>query len=165
MGHTDRMNTSFPGHEGVSGEITAKYLIFAAVSDLAISGAHRDGFYECMCPSLQVGVDRRRTTLPCDHRRLVIRKKSGRHVVWYHSDGMLVEWEGKIVGRSACGLDSRVRHPLLINTSIFRRFVQILRKEQPSGEHTCAKFWGSMTRRCFFRNFPPVLLVHHILER
>ena len=69
------MNTSFPGHEGVSGEITDKYLIFAAVSDFAISAAHHDGFYERMCPFLQVGVDRLDTTLPCDHRRLVIRKK------------------------------------------------------------------------------------------
>ena len=33
MNHTDRMNTSFPGHEGLSDEITAKYFIFAEFSD------------------------------------------------------------------------------------------------------------------------------------
>ena len=56
MGHGDRMNTSFPGLEGVSHEIRAKCLIFAAFSDLAISGVHREGFCECISPSLRVGV-------------------------------------------------------------------------------------------------------------
>ena len=64
MDHGNRMNTSFPGHEGVSGEISAKYLIFAAFSDLAISAAHRDGFCARMCSSLQDGVYRPDTTLP-----------------------------------------------------------------------------------------------------
>jgi hypothetical protein len=73
MDHADRMNTSFPGHEGISGEITANYLIFADVSDLAISAAHRDGICERMCPSLQVGVSRPHTALLWDHRRLIMR--------------------------------------------------------------------------------------------
>ena len=74
--------------------------------------------------------------------------------------GMLVEWEGKIVGRAGWALG--LQYPLLKSIPFLRRFAQILRKEQPSGEHTCAK--SSMTRRCFFRNFPPVF-AHHILER
>ena len=106
MGHTDRMNTSFPGHEGVSGEITAKYLIFDDFSDLAISGAHHDGFYERMYPSLQVGVYRLDITLPCDYRRLVIRKKSGRYVVSCHSEGRVGRVGGQILslrqGREQC---------------------------------------------------------------
>ena len=52
MDHMDRMKTSLPGHEGVSGEINAKYLIFDDISDFDISAAHRDGFCERMCPSL-----------------------------------------------------------------------------------------------------------------
>ena len=50
MDHMDRMNTSCPGHQGVSDEINEKYLIFDDISDLPISGAHRDGFWERMCP-------------------------------------------------------------------------------------------------------------------
>ena len=38
----DRMNTIFPVREGISEEITANYLIFADVSDLDISDAHRE---------------------------------------------------------------------------------------------------------------------------
>ena len=72
MGYTDRMNTSFPGHEAVSEEITAKYLIFDDVSDLAISDAHRDGICERMCPSLQVGVSRPHTALLWDHRKMIM---------------------------------------------------------------------------------------------
>ena len=34
--YEDRMNTSFPGHEGVSHEISAKYLIFDDFSDLTV---------------------------------------------------------------------------------------------------------------------------------
>ena len=52
MDHMDRKKTSFPGHQGVSLEINAKYLIFDDVSDLAISPACRDGFWERMCPCL-----------------------------------------------------------------------------------------------------------------
>ena len=73
MDHADRMNTSFPGHEAVSEEITAKYLIFDDVSDFTISDAHRDGIFERMCPSLQVGVSRPHTALLWDHRRLIMR--------------------------------------------------------------------------------------------
>ena len=78
MDHADRMNTSFPGHEGISGEITANYLIFADVSDLDISDAHRDSICERMCPSLQVGVSRPHTALPWDHRRLIMRENIAR---------------------------------------------------------------------------------------
>ena len=56
MDYADRMNTSFPGREGVSDEILAKYLIFDDFSDFAISDAQRVGFCERMRPSLQVGV-------------------------------------------------------------------------------------------------------------
>ena len=70
--HMGRMKTSFPWHEGVSDEITAKYLIFSDFSVFAISAAHRDGFCERMCPSLQVDVYLPHTTLPWDHRRLII---------------------------------------------------------------------------------------------
>ena len=52
MDHMDRMKTSLPGHEGVSGEINAKYLIFDDISDFDISAAHRDGFCERTCPCL-----------------------------------------------------------------------------------------------------------------
>ena len=52
MDHMDRMNTSCPGHKGVSDEINAKHLIFDDISDFDISAAHRDGFCERMCPSL-----------------------------------------------------------------------------------------------------------------
>ena len=58
MDYADRMNTSFPGHEGVSHEILAKHLIFDDISDFAISADHRDGYCERMCPTLQVGVHR-----------------------------------------------------------------------------------------------------------
>ena len=87
MDQMDRMNTSFSGQEGVSHEINAKYLIFDDFSDLPISAAHRDGFYERMCPSLQVGVYRPNTTLPWDHRRLFIRENAGRYGVWCHCEG------------------------------------------------------------------------------
>ena len=66
------MNKSFPGHEGVSHEISAKYLIFDDFSDFTISAAQRDSFCERVCPSLQVGVYRPHTTLPWDHTRLII---------------------------------------------------------------------------------------------
>ena len=71
MDHMDRMKTSFPGHEGISCEILAKYFILSVFSDLAISAAHRDGFCERMWPSLQVGVYLPHTTLSWDHRRLI----------------------------------------------------------------------------------------------
>ena len=96
MGHTNGMNSSFLWQEGVSDEITAKYLIFDDVSDLTISGAHRDGFCARMCPSLEVGVYRRDATLPWDHGRLVVRKNPGRYVVWCHSEGHVGRWEGKL---------------------------------------------------------------------
>ena len=83
----DRMDSTFLGHEGVSAEIIAKYLIFDDVSDFAISADHRDGFCERMCPSLQVGVHRPHTTLPWDHRRLFILVNAVRCVVWCHCEG------------------------------------------------------------------------------
>ena len=87
MDYTDRMNSSFPGQEGVFDEILAEYLIFDDISDFAISVAHRDGVCERMCPSLQVGVHRPHTTLPWDHRRLIIKENAGRYVVWCHCEG------------------------------------------------------------------------------
>ena len=72
MDHMKRMRTSYPGREGVSEEITAKYLIFDDFSVFAISAAHRDNFCEGMCPSLQVGVYLPRSTFPWDHRRLIM---------------------------------------------------------------------------------------------
>ena len=78
MDHMDRINTSFPGREAVSREITAKYLILDDFSVLAISDAHRDGFCERMCPSLQVGVYLPHTTLSWDHKRLTMRENPGR---------------------------------------------------------------------------------------
>ena len=73
MDYADRMDSSFLGHEGISHEILDKYLIFDVISDFAISVAHRDGVCERMRPSLQVGVYLPHTTLPWDHRRLLIR--------------------------------------------------------------------------------------------
>ena len=99
MDHMDRMNTSCPGHEGVSGEINAKYLIFDDFSDLAISAAHRDGFCERMCPNLQVGVYRPNTTRLWDHRRLVMWVIAGRYGVWCHRDGH----DGRLGGKFAFG--------------------------------------------------------------
>ena len=87
MDHMDRMNTSCPGHEGVSDEINAKYLNFDDFSDFAISPAHRHGFCERMCPPLQVGVDRPHSTFPWDHGRLFIRENAGRYVVWCLCEG------------------------------------------------------------------------------
>ena len=87
MNYADRMSTTFPGHEGVSHEILAKYLIFDDISDLTISPAHRNGFCERMCPSLQVGVYRGDTTLPWDHRRLIMCEIAGRYGVWCHCKG------------------------------------------------------------------------------
>ena len=78
MYRADRMDTSYPGQEGVSDEIIAKYLIFYDFSDLAISAAQRGGFCERMRPSLQVGVYLPHTTLPWDHRRLTMRENPGR---------------------------------------------------------------------------------------
>ena len=72
MGHMDRMNTSFPGHEGVSEEINAKYLVFPDFSVLAISAAYRDSFCERMWPSLQVGDYLPHARLPWDHRSLIM---------------------------------------------------------------------------------------------
>ena len=87
MDYVDRVDTSFLGHEAVSDEILAKYLIFDEISDLAISADHRDGVCERMCPSLQVGVYRLNTKLPWDHRRLVMKENAGRYVVWCHCEG------------------------------------------------------------------------------
>ena len=87
MYYADRMNKSLPGQEGVTHEISVKCLIFDDISDLAISGAHRDGFCERMCPSLQVGVCRPHTTLPWDQRRLIIMENAGRYAVWCHFEG------------------------------------------------------------------------------
>ena len=95
MDYADRINTTFPGHEGVSDEILAKYLIFDDNSDFAISAANRDGFCEGMCPSLQVGVYRPHATLPWDHRRLIIWANAGRYVVWCHREGH----EGRLGGQ------------------------------------------------------------------
>ena len=81
------MNITFPGHEGISQEINAKYLIFDDFSDLAISDAQRDGFCERMCSPLQVGVHRLLTTLPWDHRRPVIQENAERYGVWCHCEG------------------------------------------------------------------------------
>ena len=103
MDHADRMNTSFPGHEAISGEITANYLIFADVSDLAISDAHRDGICERMCPSLQVGVYRPHSTLPWDHRSLIIRLNAGRYGVWCHCEGHVGRMGGQILRLGASG--------------------------------------------------------------
>ena len=96
MDHMDRMNTSFPGHEAVSDEITAKYLIFDDFSVLAISAAHRDGFCERMCPSLRVGVYLPHTTLPWDHRRLMRRENLARYVVWCDCKGHVGRMGGQI---------------------------------------------------------------------
>ena len=96
MDHMDRTNTSFSGHEGVSEEINAKYLIFDDFSVFAISAAHRDGFCERMCPSLQVGVYLPNTTLPWDHRRLIMWENSGRFVVCCLCEGHVGRMGGQI---------------------------------------------------------------------
>ena len=109
MTHMDRMSTSFPGHEGVSHEINAKYLIFDDFSDLAISAAHRDGVCKRMCPSLQVGVYRPNTTLPWDHRRLFIRGNAGRYAVWCHCEGHVGRLGGQISFGGGMGLIPSLR--------------------------------------------------------
>ena len=96
------MNASFPGHEAVSHEILAKYLIFDDFSDVTISDAHRDGFCERMGPLFQVGVYRPGTTLPWDRRRLFILVNAKGCVVWCHCEG----YDGR-AGGQICVLVSR----------------------------------------------------------
>ena len=103
MGHTDRMNTSFPVHDAVCHDISAKYLIFDDIADLAISEAHRDGICERMCQSLQVDVYRPQTTLPWDHRRLVMKENAGIYAVWCHCEGHDGRLGGQICVRWRCG--------------------------------------------------------------
>ena len=108
MNHMDRMNTSFPGREGASHEITAKYLIFDDFSVLAISATHRDGFCERMWPSLQVDVYLPHVTLPWDHRSLIMRENAVRYVVWCDCKGHDVRMGGQNgMGRSSVCWASR----------------------------------------------------------
>ena len=105
--YADRMNTTFPGQEGVSHEILAKCLIFDDISDLAISGATATVFvsaFAFLCKLVFV-----------DHTPRSLMTKEGWLSWRMRGDmqfdaiarGMMVEWEGKSrLASSGLGLDS-----------------------------------------------------------